>query len=249
MAARSLHRQIVMDRRIVATEQTDLHLVWAGSRIFIKPLPRYLLSKEFWANHLCGDRGIYGCAKGLLLSYAWLVGREIDFRMATSEALGLLPSDLTWAEWKSFLEDFLENVNLDDLEDVNRRYRHGELREGRLNMIYRLALLDPIRGYFYRYHHYSTLLRNNFAWLIVTFAYVSIILTAMQVGLATERLQRDERFQRASFGLAVLSIVVPAISAGAVFILFLVLSADNIIATIKCVRSERGERKKRKANP
>ena len=43
----SLTDQIVRGRNIIVTEQPRLHLVWAYNRIFIKPLPPYLLSRAF----------------------------------------------------------------------------------------------------------------------------------------------------------------------------------------------------------
>ena len=43
-----LHRQRIKGREIVVTEEPRLHLVWIHNRIFIKPMPRYLLSQNFW---------------------------------------------------------------------------------------------------------------------------------------------------------------------------------------------------------
>ena len=43
-----LHRQRVTGREIVVIEEPRLHLVWIHNRIFIKPLPRYLLSHALW---------------------------------------------------------------------------------------------------------------------------------------------------------------------------------------------------------
>jgi hypothetical protein len=243
MAARPLHRQTMMDRQIVVMEQMDLHLVWTGSRIFVKPLPRYLLNKDFWENHLCRERELYRRAKGMLLSYAWLVCREIDLRMATSEELGLLPKSLTWADWTAFLEDFLKDMDLGNPQDVNQRYQYGELREDRLNWIYRIAAQHPIRGYYYSYHQYSVFFRHNFAWLIVIFAYVTIVLTAMQLGLVTDHLAKDDRFQNISFGFAVFSIVVPAIAVGVIAILFVVLCGNNLVATFLVWRGRARERR------
>jgi hypothetical protein len=47
-----LHHQVIKGRRILLTERADLHLVWTHDRIFIKPLPRCLLSYSFWTAHL-----------------------------------------------------------------------------------------------------------------------------------------------------------------------------------------------------
>lgn len=74
-----LHRQRVEVREIIVTEEPRLHLVWIYNRIFIKPLPQYLLSQAFWemyldtsymAYTLCVRPSIYnpefyvGCASG-----------------------------------------------------------------------------------------------------------------------------------------------------------------------------------------
>ncbi|KAI1174506.1 hypothetical protein F4777DRAFT_382425 [Nemania sp. FL0916] len=45
---RSLSTQIQMGRTVVLTNAIDMHLVWGGGKIFLKPLPRYLLESEFW---------------------------------------------------------------------------------------------------------------------------------------------------------------------------------------------------------
>lgn len=45
---RSLSTQIQMGRTVVLTNALDMHLVWGGGKIFLKPLPRYLLEPEFW---------------------------------------------------------------------------------------------------------------------------------------------------------------------------------------------------------
>ncbi|KAH7038399.1 uncharacterized protein B0I36DRAFT_316107 [Microdochium trichocladiopsis] len=45
--ARPPHRQRLLGRTILITERLDEHLVWHEKSIFIKPLPKYLLSYEF----------------------------------------------------------------------------------------------------------------------------------------------------------------------------------------------------------
>ncbi|KAH6649317.1 hypothetical protein F5144DRAFT_500355 [Chaetomium tenue] len=49
---RPLHHQLLLGREIFVSERIDLHLVWGGGRIFIKPLPRYLMNPDFWRGHL-----------------------------------------------------------------------------------------------------------------------------------------------------------------------------------------------------
>lgn len=50
-SARALHRQIIVGRKIVITEDVSEHLVWKESgepRIFLKPFGAYLLDHSFW---------------------------------------------------------------------------------------------------------------------------------------------------------------------------------------------------------
>jgi hypothetical protein len=240
MAARPLHRQAMMDRVVAVTEQVDLHLVWANSKFFIKPLPAYLLDIAFWEENLCSDKVLHESACGFLLSYAWLISCESDFQIATSDnqCPQLLPKGLSWPQWVTFIEDFLRDIDLDDRTGLafDRRYEFGELRANRLNMIYRLAPVlrfrHFVRGYHFGYNQYDIFFRRNFAWLIVVFAYITIVLTAMQVGLATGNLSQDSRFQAASYGFAVFSIMVPVIMVGIVLLLFVVLFTGNLLSTI-----------------
>lgn len=119
---------------------------------------------------------------------------------------------------------------------LGRRYEYGELRANRLNMIYRLApalrFRHFIRGYYFGYNRYDVFFRRNFAWLIVVFAYLTIVLTTMQVGLATNNLSKDNRFQVASYGFAVFSIMVPVVMVGIDLLVFVILFTANLLSTI-----------------
>ena len=66
MNYKPLHRQKVMNREIIITEQTDLHLTWANSTIFVKPFPRYLGNYNFWISHLCENKTLHEQACGFL---------------------------------------------------------------------------------------------------------------------------------------------------------------------------------------
>jgi hypothetical protein len=247
MAARPLHRQLMMNRDVVVTEQTDLHLCWSGSRIYIKPLPLYLLDAQVWRVHICTHPELYENAMGFLLSYVWLIPNESDFQLATDDSRHprLLPSSITFMQWTRFLEEFLHDIDLQNINYINPRYRYGELRLGRLNMIYRLAwklrFKHFMRGYLYGYHDYGTFLQRNFDWLVVVFAYVAIVLTAMQVGLATEHLAQSTMFQEASWGFAVFSIVLPVAGVGSALLIFIILFINNFLATMLHLRRTRGK--------
>jgi len=235
MCARPLHRQAMLGRELVITEQVDLHMVRQESRIFLKPLPEFLLSADFWTTYLCRDTDLHECACGFLLSYVWLVCSKSDLRIA--QRGGLLDSDITWEGWRNFTKTLLSSIDTSSLEGVNKRYHYGELRLSRLNWIHRMTIKKPsltriVRGYMYEYNQYSDFARRNFAWVIVVFVYITIVLTAMQVGLATDRLGKDDMFQNASYGFTVLSILTPLIILFIIGLNLLSLSVFNILATV-----------------
>ncbi|MCJ1458472.1 hypothetical protein MMC28_008845 [Mycoblastus sanguinarius] len=235
--ARSLCRQRMLKRDIVLTEQTDLHLLWFDSTIFIKPLPRYLCSQRFWMSHICNDQELFADACGFLLSYTWLICHESDFAIARE--LELIPS-VKWSQWRTFIQDVRKHLNDLPFESINRRYLYGELRLNRLNIIYRFRGHNNegaiMRGYLWGHHTYATWFNRNFAWIVVLFVYITIILTAMQVGLATTRLQPSKSFQDASYGFAVFSILLPLIVGGLVTAASLFLAAYYVRATRALVR-------------
>ena len=239
MGARPLHRQAMLGRELVTTEQVDLHMVRQETRIFIKPMPDFLLDYEFWKDHICRFTNLYECACGFLLSYVWLVCSKSDLKMA--QDAGLLGHEINWENWVSFTRSLLRTIDIQTLEQVNRRYHYGELRLSRLNWIYRLTSKNRrrvalIRGYMYGYTNYSEVVQRNFAWVLVAFVYITIVLTAMQVGLATDRLAQSDMFQNASYGFTVFSILTPLIIIAFLGLNFLSLSAFNILATISFKR-------------
>ena len=61
-APRSLYYQKFLRREIVIAEELDLHLVWAKSRIFVKPLPDFLLNHKFWETYICCEPELYRAA-------------------------------------------------------------------------------------------------------------------------------------------------------------------------------------------
>jgi hypothetical protein len=149
-AARPLHKQRLLGRKILVTEDPNEHLVWFETHIFIKPLPEFLLDYSYWNDRLCSDQELYKSACGLLLSYAWLVRYKSDFDIATGT--GLLSKNIEWQNWVKFLEIFLDNIDLRALREANKRYQYRELRLSRLNDIYRsipptYSLELFVRGY------------------------------------------------------------------------------------------------------
>lgn len=134
----SLTRQGTRGRTIVLTEWPEAHLIWFNDRIFVKPLPEYLLSYAFWDEHLCVAKPSahqiqrVRAAKGFLRSYAYLITHESDFRIAQSignPSQRIIPDNISYEDFCSFMLDI---VDLPD-QDVTPRWHFGELRLARLN--------------------------------------------------------------------------------------------------------------------
>jgi hypothetical protein len=210
--SRPLHGHVMIGRQIVITERADLHLVWHGNTIYLKPLPDYLLAYEIWADTITKDKGLFEDASGFLYSYMWLICHKSDWKIAHD--LGLL------------------------FRHISPRYLYGELRLGRLDMVYRFCrkttnLKILIRGYQYSYHQYSSFIERNFAWVLTAIIYVTIVLTAMQVGLATEDLRDNVPFNRVSYGFTIFSILAPIIILFVAAMIIFVLVLFNWQYTMK----------------
>lgn len=265
---RPLHYQILKRRDIVLAEQLDLHLVWSPTRIFIKPLSRYLLSSEFWRCHICLNRPIYQVAIGFLLSWVALIERETDYKIAVDK--GLIPREISWPSWLLLAEEvmlsseqlttsaseLLTPVGSSDQVSVHRRFFYGELRVGRLNWIYRLTKLQ-FRGYWSGCTTYGgksispyiqlylkfkltviAFLRDNVSALIAVFAYATIVLAAMQVGLATPFLAEDYAFGMASYVFSVFAILGPLAAVGAIFVVIVVFFILNVLHMLRLRRRQ-----------
>lgn len=233
-AARPLHRQKLIGRTILVTEDSDEHLVWFEAQIFIKPLPDFLLDHGYWSDNLCSDLTLYESACGFLLSYAWLVRHQSDLDIAKES--GLMPKNIEWHNWVKFLEAFLDNINLETLKDVNKRYLYGELRLSRLNIIYRLvppvySLRNFVRGYRSVSTWRNAFFERRFKWMLAVFAILSVFLSALQVGLATTMLQSHRSFHRVSYGFAIASLVMLVVSVMLVLLVWFALFWYYLIST------------------
>jgi hypothetical protein len=233
-AARPLHRQKLLGRTILITEDPDEHLVWFEDQIFIKPLPGFLLDWESWNSQLSSDQELHKAACGLLLSYAWLIRYKSDLDIATET--GLLSKDIKWSGWVDFIDAFLENINCETLSGVSRRYEYGELRLSRLNAIYRIlppsySFRNLIGGYQSRSTWYQAFFDRHFKWMLAVFAILSVVLSALQVGLATTTLQGNRPFQSTSYGFTITSLVAVAAGLTAVFLVWLSLFCYHLLVT------------------
>lgn len=222
--ATQLHFQVAIGREIVVNDRMDLHLVWNNDgRIFLKPIPRFLLDPEFCQRNLecphvgtCQDAPAELCrenprkvALGFLYTYACLISSESDFFVANEKhLLPRKPGDtrIEWAGWKKLAREILQ---IHQPGKVHPRFLRGELRLSRLNTIHRFTRLPPFDPYLRGWNNYGGFFRDSFAWIATATVFVALVLTAMQVGLATERLQGNANFQHASYGFTVFAILGP----------------------------------------
>lgn len=150
---------------------------------------------------------------------------QSDLKIA--KEMGLLPAHVEWAAWTAFMRSFQSRVDFAAMDPrfVAERYQFGELRLTRLNAIYRLlnlSLQHCVRGYMSSSTWYQAFFARNFAWLLAVFAFVTVMLSAMQVGLGTTKLQSSEAFQEGTYGFAVASIFAVL---GSVLLIFVVWAA------------------------
>ncbi|KFY95381.1 hypothetical protein V498_03385 [Pseudogymnoascus sp. VKM F-4517 (FW-2822)] len=225
--ARALHRQVMLRREIVVTEDINKHLVADESVIFIKPLPDYLLNIKFWETYLCSDRDLYSRACGLLLSYCWLIQYKSDFFIANENHL--IPDSLkSWTDWTAQMEDLLHQTTTSPEWRVHQRYRYGELRLKTLNHIYKLDLIpfslsNGVNGFMRGPMWYGHFIAGNLTRLFAIFAFFSLVLSAFQVGLAIEDLQKNYAFNRAAIVITLASMFVVSIGALGIIVASVVL--------------------------
>ncbi|KAJ5455903.1 uncharacterized protein N7458_004167 [Penicillium daleae] len=240
--ARPIHRQKMMGFDIILTEQADLHLLKFSNKIFVKPLPNYMLDFLFWETYLCKSEDLHKSACGILLSYVWLICSPLDLKLA--HKLDLLPSEITWLWWKSFVAEFILHNDPNTLDKVNKRYHFGELRLGRINSIYRIRFFFThfIRGYLYGYNRYVVFFQRNFAWILIVLVYFSLVLTAMQVGATIPPLNTNTAFLQASYGFSVFSIITVAAIVGSLGVMFVTIFLINMFLAIRQEQKQRRDR-------
>ena len=192
-----LHRQEVEGRQIVVTEEARLHLTWYYDRIYIKPLPQYLMSQRVWLDVLraVGEHHrdiLQKTARGYLRTYMHLIVHKSDFRIA--QELHLVPDDLTWDVFCAIA------IDLNKIRDteVSGRYAYGEIRLTRLNFYSKFFL-----GRFH-YHRINAQYGAYFAQfhgpVLFIFGSCSIVLSSMQNILSFSQLEpQDQKSMQSRF--------------------------------------------------
>ncbi|KAK4118456.1 hypothetical protein N657DRAFT_651299 [Parathielavia appendiculata] len=182
-----LHQQRIKGREILITESPRLHLVWIHNRIFVKPIPKYLLSHRFWEQFLLckpaarGSRHdlVQRAATGYLRSYRYLIQHESDFDIG--KQVRLIPQNFEWPEFCRFIMNFSRVGDM----DVSSRYHYGELRLSRLNL-YAPFLFGKFN--FQKPHwQYSDYFARFYGPMLFIFAVASTVLSSMQLEMAVEQ--------------------------------------------------------------
>ncbi|GAW20390.1 hypothetical protein ANO14919_098960 [Xylariales sp. No.14919] len=243
--ARFLHRQRLLMRTILLTESPDEHLVWHDTDIWIKPIPEYLLSFEFWESEICDDEELYKSAYGLLLSYTWLISYSSDHRIAVDT--GILPADIDYNAWTAFAVDLNKRSGLAASIPINERYDYGELRLSRLNHLYRLgaagfSLWNVVFGFTSRSTRYPAFFQRNFGWVLAVFVYFTVLLSAVQVALAVESLGSNVGFQSFSRGIALFSLAFILVAVAIMLLVWSFLFWFHLMSTIQYLKKIKSQR-------
>ena len=226
-----LHLHAVHGRTIIPCEDPALHLVWVTGHIYIKPLPAYLLSYAFWTQYLGDDGGeagkgsVHGAALGLLRTYFYSIRHESDFRIAQQNHLNLVPPGITWKQWSAFAADFGSIEN----SEVAPRYHYGKLQLSRLHWLTRIYLREL--NYYYIDGGYGESFTKYYGPLLFVFGVLSVLLSAMQVGMAVEQLHSRNwtAFWSACRWFSVISLLVLAAVSAFLLLAFLVKSLDELL--------------------
>ncbi|GAP90921.1 putative subtilisin-like serine protease [Rosellinia necatrix] len=182
--------QVVRGLDIIITEEPRLHLVWGYGQIFIKPIPRYLLSHAFWMHYLAptnsplsddGRQRIRQYALGFMRTYYYLIQHESDFRLAQDEKLRLVPEGIQWEDFYDFILGF---ANIPNTETIPNRFHYSQVSLFRLNIWYYVHHPFAYKGFQSVERKWSY--RAQF--FLFAFATASVITGAMQTAASVQQL-------------------------------------------------------------
>ncbi|KAJ3776180.1 hypothetical protein FB446DRAFT_722183 [Lentinula raphanica] len=222
-----LHWHLMVRRNVIITEDPDMHLVCTDWAIFVKPLPIYLLDYDNYLQHISNYDSLSLAARGFLRSYARLVVHESDFLLAQKH--NLLPPSMKWLDWTWLARE----LALISTASVDKRFRYGELRLSRLNLIYRVW-----RGrlmYFRLHRSYTAYFVDQYKGSLVLFAYTTVIHAALQTMLSAEGTESSslEVLSQLSFWFGAMTISFVLVSALSQSLYLLVVFLYNLLATLR----------------
>lgn len=230
-APRSLYYQKFLRREIVIAEELDLHLVWAKSRIFIKPLPDFLLNYDFWETNISCDPQLHRAACGLLYSYCGLIRFGHDLRVAQESRL--INENLDYRAWSDFARTILPNLNPKDSNIMDKRFQYGELRLNRLDTIYRyspykFSISSILQGFPHALTESYVPYMDQYNNAVSAFGIIVIILSAFNLSLSAHSNSPDHDLQQAAYGFSIFAMILCAALTG----LFIVLPLISSLVTV-----------------
>jgi len=235
-----LHDQLVRGRHVVISEKAELHLIWIDNRVFIKPLPKFLLSQAFWSHYLCSDNPEdasqqFGCAQaalGYLRTWFYLIRHESDYNIAVEKKL--IPTGVSF-DRILFLTAELQKVSD---EEVSPRYHVGEIRLSRLNFWCRILLF---RCNFHKVAwQYSEYFARYYAPILFIFGALSVVLSAMQTGITANQGWGELSRTSAWFSVVTLAFVC-LIMVFLILVLVMMLGREIIFALRKKLKAFCGQ--------
>jgi len=230
-APRSLYYQKFLRREIVIAEELGLHLVWAKSRILIKPLPDFLLNYDFWETNISCEPQLHRAACGLLFSYCGLIRFDHDLQVA--KEYYLVNGDLDYRTWTEFVRTVLPNLNPKDPNTMDTRFQYGELRLNRLDTIYRytpykFSISSILQGFPHALTETYVPYMDQYNNAVSAFGVIVIILSAFNLSLSARSKDPNLDLQQAAYGFALFAMIL----CGTLIVVFIVAPLISTLATI-----------------
>lgn len=181
-------------REIILVADVGLHLVWKQSPTafhFIKPLPRAFIDDNYRLSTPVDK--LTKLTAGFLYSYSRLIKSQQDLDDALKYKLidGRFANRKGFEHWQKFVGTFIHALDLDNkhgLDKIDQRYHYGDLRLDRLNILMMFWGVRLLEGEILNFYHTRDPVHSFWQgygkWVLIIFAYVTTILTAMQVALA-----------------------------------------------------------------
>jgi hypothetical protein len=158
----------------------------------------------------------------------------------------LLPERIDWTTWTTFIDDFLTHVETSPDLHISKRYQYGELQLSILDYIYRIDLsLFTVKnftgGFMPGYMSHKSFIQTKFAQLLVVLVFLSVVLSATQVGLATHQLANNSSFNTASYLFALVSLFVILLSTIAGAVIWIPRLVFHLTAALRFRKSLSGD--------
>ncbi|KAK3953984.1 hypothetical protein QBC32DRAFT_396730 [Pseudoneurospora amorphoporcata] len=222
-----------MNREPIVIEKLEQYLVWGGGRVFLKPVSKFLLTREFWTRELIckGEESCRGAVVALSNGERER-DREANDKVQKKDNAGVCKRCESRQAALGFLFSYIGLVQREsdfDLATVKGLLpREVTWDQWRLFVDELLASPDAI--YKNIATSYGQFIVQNSAWVIGGTAWIVVVLSGMQVGLGTA-LGDEEAFKRASYGFAVFSILGPISAMVLIFTYMVVLFVWNLVRT------------------